>query len=140
MSATMNKLQLPLGVLYIEDNDDDALLYRRMLSREGFDVELARGLDEATQLLRNNRFDAVLLDLRLGESTGIETLRAVRKMTDLPVIVLSGTEDFHTVLDSIKAGARDYFVKDRTERYALKNAIQSSIEWWRMRGHFDGAP
>ncbi len=128
-------------VLYIEDNADDALLYKRLLSEDGLSVEPSRSLEEAERLLkRTGPFHAVLLELRLASMSGVQTLRAVRKLTDLPVVVLSGLQDSQTVLEAVRAGARDYFVKGRADKRALQTAIRNSVEWWQMCGLVADSP
>src|SRR5207302_1286937 len=57
-------------------------------------------------------FDAVLLDLQLPDSRGLDTFRSVQKSAPaLPVVVLSGFEDETTALTAVQEGAQDYLVK-----------------------------
>jgi DNA-binding NarL/FixJ family response regulator len=75
--------------------------------------------------LRSGAFDVLLLDLGLPGSNGFETIAgALAVAPDVPVIVLTGTDATQTILDCIKAGAKDYFVKSRMDRNRLIEVIR----------------
>jgi len=105
-----------LRVLVVEDVEDDAILMVRELEREGFApewrrVESAEALEAA---LAGARWDVVLADYRMGGFTALDALRIVQRYDpDLPVIVVSGTAGDREAVEVMRAGARDYFHKDR---------------------------
>jgi len=69
--------------------------------------------DEAVSLIRRERPDAVLLDVRMPHKNGIDVLRELRAASELPPTVLLTTfDDDEALLEGMKAGARGYLLKD----------------------------
>jgi DNA-binding NarL/FixJ family response regulator len=69
--------------------------------------------DEALAVIRRERPDAVLLDVRMPKRTGIEVLQEMQRAGDLPpTILLTTFDDDEALLDGVKAGARGYLLKD----------------------------
>jgi PAS domain S-box-containing protein len=122
-----------LKVLLVEDESTDRTSVERILrtcsSPVEFVVESAVILSEAIRNLAEKKYDAILLDLELPDSSGIETLRQVVKVApDIPVVVLTELEDEQTGFSALEDGATDYLVKDlpldvvlvRTIVYAMR--------------------
>lgn len=124
----------PIRVLLIEDSGADAQLVQAYLAEsETNDVHfvlehvasLAAGLDA----LAHGEFEAVLLDLALPESYGIETLhRTHRQCPDVPIVVLTGLEEKGLGVEAVKAGAEDYLAKSWLEPKLLERTIRHAIE------------
>lgn len=124
----------PIHVLLVEDEPGDACLVQASLrSSQGarFEVTWVTTLAETLQRLADFSFDALLLDLSLPDSIGLDTLQAVHRATGvIPVIVLTGQSDIDFALQSLDAGAADYLVKGdfgyedlaRAIRYAMHRA------------------
>jgi DNA-binding NarL/FixJ family response regulator len=69
--------------------------------------------DEGVAVIRRERPDVVLLDLRMPKKGGVEVLRALQALGELPpTIVLTTFDDDEALLDAVKAGAKGYFLKD----------------------------
>jgi PAS domain S-box-containing protein len=118
-------------ILLIEDNAADAMFIDELLQGSGCACELKRceRLSQAFALADAQSFDAVLLDLGLPDSIGIETLsRLQERMPDVPVVVLTGMSDQEVAASAISLGAQDYLVKGRIEREVLVRSILYSIE------------
>ena len=123
---------VPIHILVIEDNPGDFLLLKEFLKLTGLKIETvanAGRLDQAFDLLKEQMYDLVFLDLSLPDSEGIDSFISLqKKAAHLPVIVLSGLTDVNIALESISLGAQDYLVKgDYTEK-VLTKTIQYSIE------------
>ncbi len=129
-------MSLPLApsdsyVLLIEDNPGDARLTQMQLSDAGLPPlvwvqSLAAGL---VQLGLQPSCAAVLLDLSLPDSTGLDALQALRAASaQLPVIVLTGDGSDLMGLDAVDHGAQDYLVKGSFEAPLLKRAIRFSAQ------------
>lgn len=103
----------------VEDREDDQLLIARSLSRGGFDVQIER-VDNEESLLRAlaiGDWDVVLSDYMMPRLTcerALEVLKASGR--DIPFIALSGTVSEETILTLLRAGARDYVMKDNLAR------------------------
>ena len=109
----------PLRILHLEDNPVDSQLVRDQLAHEGVAavVSLATGRAEFLELLPKGKWDLILADFRLPNFTGIEALKLVREKLPLtPFILLSGTIGELAAIESLKAGATDYVLKQNRER------------------------
>ncbi len=82
--------------------------------REDYDVVTANSGSRALRYLRKERPDLILLDIRMDDMDGIQTLKEIRKMdnrADIPVIMLTGQNEKASVLEAAKLGIYDYMLK-----------------------------
>lgn len=124
-------IQDSLTVLLIEDNPGDARLVMEALGhqpRQPVNIHHAETLGAAMPLLDDPAFDAVLLDLSLPDSHGMQTLHKVRERTALPIIVLTGAADDEAGLATLQDGAQDYLVKGEIPGSLLVRSIRYAIE------------
>ena len=124
-----------LKILLIEDNPGDARLVREMLADEGSSgsevVDVGR-LSDGLQRLGQEKFDAILLDLSLPDSQGLDTLVKLQaNVTGVPLVVLTGLEDEALAARALRQGAQDYLVKGKFGGDLLMRAVWHAIE--RMR-------
>jgi signal transduction histidine kinase len=121
-----------LRVLLIEDSPSDAaLLQERIIlsSDRSISVSIVQSLREAGESLANNHTDAVLLDLTLPDSMGLDTVRWARRVcSNLPVVVLTGVNDEQTGVEAVRMGIQDYLVKGQVDSLTIVRAIRYSIE------------
>lgn len=137
-----------IHVLMIEDDPDDAVLVKDMLSEAAkghFTVHHRQRLSEGVELLKKESFDVVLLDLSLPDEQGLATLGAVRTAApDLPVVIMTGLDDETRAIQALQGGAEDYLVKGQDtssslarciryaiERNRLEATLESTLEWER---------
>jgi PAS domain S-box-containing protein/putative nucleotidyltransferase with HDIG domain len=137
-----------LSILLVEDNPGDARLIKTFLGNghhTSFDLRTAGRLSDALDEINQDVPDAILLDLGLPDSQGLESIdRVVSRCEGTPIIVLTGLDDEETALGAIQRGAQDYLAKGgfdeellvRTIRYAIERAaaeksIRSSQERYR---------
>lgn len=121
-----------LRVLLVEDDRPQAMTVQHALScveSVSYEVQHVFRLDEALASLARESFDAVLLDLGLSDSQGLETLEKLRQQApDLPTVVLTAHDDDDGALRSLELGAQDYLLKGRVDGHALARAISYSIQ------------
>jgi signal transduction histidine kinase len=87
------------------------------------------GMTEAVGRLGSNEFDAVLLDLSLPDSRGLDTIKCVAAAApNLPIIVLTGLDDETLGMEALRQGAQDFLVKGRTDGRLLARAIRYAME------------
>lgn len=121
-------------VLLVEDDDDDALIMGKLLSRLGksenrYHVIRAESLEKTLENLTQKRFDLILLDLQLPDSRGLDTLRKVQLSAGgVPVVVCSGISDETTAVDAVAAGAQDYMVKAQMSPELLERVLRYALE------------
>ena len=122
----------PIKVLLVEDNPGDARLLRETLVEAGavqFELTHVERLSEALQRLSEQRFAAVLLDLLLPDSMGLNTLvKVCAQAPGVPVVVLTGLADEALAVQSVQAGAQDYLVKGQLSGDLLVRALRYAIE------------
>ena len=119
-------------VLLIEDSEDYAYILRRMLTQRGGSALALEHVDRLAAGIRRideGGIDAVLLDLDLPDSFGIETFLAVhQRAPEIPVLVLTGLDDETVAVTAVRQGAQDYLVKGDFESQLLVRAIRYAIE------------
>ena len=119
-------------VLLVEDSPSDAALLQENLFLSGdhnISISVATSLLEAEDLVKRNHIEAVLLDLTLPDSSGLDTVKWARRIcSNLPVIVLTGVDDEKTGIAAVRMGIQDYLVKDRADGRTITRAIHYSVE------------
>ncbi len=99
-------------ILIAEDEKTQRELLEGFLRKEGFSVEAAANGREALQKLEANFFDLALIDYKMPELDGLQTLREIRKLyPDFPVIMMTAYGTVETAVASMKEGALDYLTK-----------------------------
>ncbi|HEV2691574.1 MAG TPA: PAS domain S-box protein [Verrucomicrobiae bacterium] len=122
-----------LRILHLEDNPADALLVRDLLEHDDLKVEIRHVGNRAEFLkaLPEKKWDVFISDYRLPDFTGLDALRIVRERYPLlPFILMSGTIGEHAAIESLKAGATDYVLKQNRDRLpsAVRRAVAEAAE------------
>jgi DNA-binding response OmpR family regulator len=99
------------SVLVVEDDDRIRTALSMALEDEGYDVVAVGTAEEGLQEHARQAADTVLVDLMLPGMDGFECIRQLRRLGDVPVIVVSAREDTHDIVAALEAGADDYVVK-----------------------------
>lgn len=132
MTATRHSSQpQSLQLLVIEDNDDDTCLIKTLISdfNIGCTVDVCSNLASGLDTLRTSNPDVVLLDLGLPDSFGMDTLLAFREdCSDVPVVVLTGNDNFELGRHAVRNGAEDYLAKNELHPQRLERAIAYAAE------------
>lgn len=105
---------MSLRVLVVEDDREIRQLLQTSLSVEGFEVQTAVSLSEASALLHHSAPDLIVLDLGLPDGDGQSLLCEVRKRLSVPVIVVSARHQETQKIQLLDAGADDYLTKPFT--------------------------
>ncbi len=140
----------PLRLLIVEDNPGDVGLVLEALgerSHARFATSVAESLSEARRHLDEGPVDAVLLDLNLPDSRGLETLDAIlRTSSTVAVVILTGLDDEELALEAVRRGAQDYLLKGElafTETALLRTLVyaieRTHLQREVARGHADYA-
>lgn len=114
--------------------DDDPLLnrmYQTKLSKDGYQVDIARNGEEAIAHAKKNKPDIILLDLMMPKMSGVETLKLLKKDSQLkkvPVLILTNLEDRSGDKKKAKQlGAVDYIVKSEISLRELSDIVKTTI-------------
>ncbi|MFZ0499493.1 MAG: response regulator transcription factor [Steroidobacteraceae bacterium] len=101
-----------MRLLLVEDDAMIAEAIREGLRREGFTVDWVYDGESASQVLRTEAFDLVLLDLGLPRKGGLEVLTTARAHgQELPVLIITARDAVSDRVQGLDAGADDYLVK-----------------------------
>jgi diguanylate cyclase (GGDEF)-like protein len=121
-----------IKVLLIEDNPDDALILKRMISKlQSPEIELdwCDSCAEGHKKLEENNFDFVILDLSLPDSHGLDTVKKTAdKYPRIPVVVMTGLDDDEVGMQAVQNGAQDYLIKGQVNSSLLGRVIRYSME------------
>jgi len=115
-------------ILVVDDELSMRELLEFMLSREGYRVSLAENGRKAVDMLTKDRYDLLLCDIKLGDMTGLDVLKASKlKNPDTTVIMISAYATTETAVEAMNRGAYDYVPKpfDNDE---LKQTIAKALD------------
>lgn len=102
---------MSLRVLVVEDDREIRAMMQSSLSVEGFEVQTAVSVSEASALLRHSLPDVIVLDLGLPDGDGIELVHEIRKHHSMPILVVSARHQEVQKIQLLDAGADDYLTK-----------------------------
>ncbi|MFZ9817867.1 MAG: response regulator [Ilumatobacteraceae bacterium] len=120
-------------LLFIEDDPNIRTALRLSLEDEGYRVEEAPDGEAGIKAFPQVRPDLVLLDLRLPDMSGFEVCRALRRLSTVPIIIVTAQTDTHDLVVGLEAGADDYVTKPvNTKELAAR--IRASIRRTHLAG------
>jgi PAS domain S-box-containing protein len=126
-----------IRVLLVEDDEDDYILTRDLLSEikgSEFHLDRVKDYETALEALGRNQHDVCLLDYRLGGRNGLEVLNeAPKRGCRASIILLTGQGEREVDLEAMKAGAADYLTKGSLDAALLERSIRYAIERHRDR-------
>ncbi|MFM6841285.1 MAG: response regulator transcription factor [Candidatus Planktophila sp.] len=112
-------------ILVVDDNEDIRFFVRAALTPEGFDVVDASNGKEALERFRKEEPSLIILDLSIGQPDGFEVCREVRKVSTVPIIMLTSHDEEMDEAMCLAAGADDYITKPVSARIlALRTSTQ----------------
>src|SRR5271156_3324421 len=122
MSSGAKRLTSPEGasstgnirqtVLIIDDEKDVHYSFRRLLEKEPLEIFSAESGDEGIRMAKKHHPDLIVMDIRMGQQSGLDTLKELRQMNPKQVVVMMtayGTSQ--TAIEAMKRGAYDYILK-----------------------------
>ncbi|MHC5078815.1 MAG: GGDEF domain-containing protein [Planctomycetota bacterium] len=123
-------------ILFLEDS---SLIRQKVLAllQESklapFQIHESGSLAEGLETFQAHRIDAVLLDLGLPDSSGLETLKAIQNaVPHVAVVILTGDDSDATVMEAMKVGAQDYLLKEEVSGPLLHRTLRYAIERKRL--------
>ncbi len=123
----MNKIT----VLVVDDEQPLRDFVSRNLQKRYFQVHTAANGMEAVAMFQANDIDLVIMDLMMPRMDGIEAIGHIRRLSMVPIIVLSALEEEHHKVEALNQGADDYLTKpfDVDELLARVNAVMRRSKW-----------
>ncbi|GEM_PF-2332742 len=129
-----NNKNKSLRLLLVEDSEDDAFLLIRTIKKAGYDLIVERVFtrEDMEKSLAGNSWDLIISDYQMPQFSGSEALSLAKTFNiDIPFIIVSGKIGEDVAVDSMRAGAQDYVLKDNLSR--LIPAIEREIADSQMR-------
>jgi DNA-binding NtrC family response regulator len=121
-------MNAPSTVLVVDDDAANRVTLERILDREGYRVLHAESGRAAMTLLRDERVDLLLTDLKMPGMGGIDLLKAARKVDpDVEVVVMTAYGTVETAVEAMKEGAYD-FVSKPLKRVELVGTLRKALE------------
>jgi diguanylate cyclase (GGDEF)-like protein/PAS domain S-box-containing protein len=125
------RIQSP-KILLIQDNPDAAKNICGALSSVSggsFEAEWVRNLSDGLERLTKNGIDAILLELSLPDSRGLETFDKLHTAAaDVPILILGGNDNEAQAKEAVARGAQGYLLPDHLDGYSLTRAVRNAIE------------
>ena len=122
----------PIKVLLVDDDEDDYVMTRELLSEVGtgtFQLDWVFQYEKAIEAIDRREHDVYLLDYRLGEQNGLDILRSTTgKNLQSPMILLTGQGDEMVDIEAMKEGAADYLIKSQLTADLLARSIRYAME------------
>lgn len=130
----MTESQRKTCILVVEDSPTEALKLQIVLEEAEFEAVTILTLADARERLSEGGIDAIVLDLTLPDSDGLETVRRVIEAApNVPIVVLTGHHNASLGIQALKEGAQDYLVKGQVDSHTLVRSIRYAIERQRMQ-------
>jgi DNA-binding response OmpR family regulator len=104
-------LSVATRILSVEDDERIRTAVKLALEDEGWAVEEADTGEEALNAFQRQPADVVLIDIMLPGIDGFDVCRAIRRVSDVPIVMVTARADTHDVVAGLEAGADDYLTK-----------------------------
>ena len=104
-------MSVGISVLTVEDDERIRASVKLALEDEGWTVYEASSGEEAIEVFQRTTTDVVLIDIMRPGIDGFELCRNIRKLSDVPVVMVTARADTHDVVAGLEAGADDYLTK-----------------------------
>ncbi|MBN1444639.1 MAG: response regulator [Candidatus Omnitrophica bacterium] len=112
-------------ILLVEDEENERLLYKEELEKDGFEVICSSNGTDAVEMVGKEKCDLVILDLQMPQMDGIETLgKILTKKRDLPIIIYTAYPQYK---DQFLTWAADAYLTKTTDISLLKNKVKKIL-------------
>lgn len=122
-------------ILVVDDNRMNRLKLSLALEQQGHKVDLAEDGAQALEMVKNQPFDVVLLDILMPGMDGFQVLEQMKsspELRDIPVIVISALDDLDSAVRCIENGAEDYLIKPFNP-VLLRARLNASLQKKKLR-------
>ena len=114
-------------ILIVDDEKNIRISLKKCLTSEGYHTDLACDGEEALNIVKNNKYDLILMDFQMPKSTGLQVLQAIRQegiVTRVIMMTAYGTVDI--AVESMKLGAVDFISKPFTVK-KIKDIVKEAL-------------
>jgi len=112
-------------ILLVEDEENERLLYKEELEKEGFEVACCQNGNEAIEFIEKSIYDLVILDIQMPHMDGIETLgKLLTKKRNLPIIIYTAYPQYK---DQFLTWAADAYLIKSSDLTPLKDKVKTIL-------------
>jgi len=112
-------------ILLVEDEENERLLYKEELEKEGFEVSCCQNGNEAIESIEKSNYDLVILDIQMPQMDGIEALgKILTKKRDIPIIIYTAYPQYK---DQFLTWAADAYLIKSSDLTALKDKVKTIL-------------
>ncbi len=121
-----------INVLLIEDSLEDGVAITKVLFENEmfyyFRVIRKYTLEGGLELLKNDNFDVVLLDLGLPDARELKAVKEIHRLyPDVPIVILSGYSNITLIQEALQSGAQEFLVKGESSAAVIRQSIYQAI-------------
>lgn len=114
-------------ILLVDDEESIRHSLGEILRLEGYQVTTVASGEAAVQVLENENFDLMLLDLKMPGMDGLEVMRAATKLApDTRIVLLTAHGSLESAIEALRQGAHDYLIKPASSREIL-NSVSAGL-------------
>lgn len=116
--------------LIVEDDVAWLKYFNHIVSKDNgfFDFTHVNDLKSAIELIKNNSYQLILLDLSLPDSSGVNTIKQIIEVSkSVPIVVLTSTDDATMVEDSMQMGIEDYLIKGNYDEKLFFHVVHQAM-------------
>ena len=120
-------------ILIVEDDESISLGLRMNLEAEGYEVEVATSAEEAAEIVRKGHINLALLDLRLGDKSGLDLYEQFKSEGwNIPAILVTAFPDQAVAIRALRTGIRDFVLKSTEYLEYLPTAVDRVVDQVRV--------
>lgn len=98
-------------ILLVEDSDTIVVGLKYLLETEGFNIKIVKSIKDTYEILKNEKFNLILLDINLPDGKGFSICEDLKKNDNIPIIFLTARDEEKDIVKGLDMGADDYIVK-----------------------------
>jgi DNA-binding response OmpR family regulator len=102
---------MPNDVLIVDDDKGITDLLTMLLTNHGFNISAANTAAEGLEHMKENVPDLIILDMIMPDMNGWDTCKAIRTVSNVPILILSPLDDPRMIASILDAGADDFLIK-----------------------------
>ena len=101
----------PATIFVVDDNKEFQRIISLCLAEDGYAIATAHSVGECLESLQKTPVDLILLDILLPDGNGLVLIEKIRKLTNVPIIAISGKNEIADKVVGLEMGADDYLTK-----------------------------